>query len=326
MASYDVVDLFTNIPLEEALDILRKIFMPSFEEAALSTASFQALRWYRKVDDTFTTIANDNDPSELLNHLNDQHPRIKFTVETETNLHLPFLDVSIHTTDDGLRTSAYRHPMHTGQYIHYNYCHHPQIKHAIIATLTRRGKALCHPDALNSELDHLRKTFTTLVTATINKILKDREPRPKPSPSPIRATIPYLGPISHQISRLTKTKASIDVTFSSCKTIKTHLKANGKGPSCQHPNPRGCIYQIPCNCGDLYIGEPPGTPINTRMKEHQTSREQSFTEVGVLRLSKQWTASPRRKNCRRIASLKTEHLSQQLNEIQCANHVDLHLQ
>ncbi|XP_067648841.1 uncharacterized protein [Haliotis asinina] len=95
--SYDVVDLFTNIPLEEAPDILRsklanridnldthltidsiinlarscfdtsyftfnEIFMTSFEEAALSTALFQPLYWYRKVDDTFTTIANDNDP------------------------------------------------------------------------------------------------------------------------------------------------------------------------------------------------------------------------------------------------------------------------
>ncbi|XP_067672623.1 uncharacterized protein [Haliotis asinina] len=255
----------------------QEIFMTSFEEAALSTAPFQPLCWYRKVDDTFTTIAYDNDPNELLNHLNDQHPRIKFTMETETNQHLPFLDVSLHTTDDGLRTSVYRKPTHTDQYIHYNSCHHPQIKQAIIATLTRRAKALCHPDALNNELDHLRKTFTTLngyppqlVTATINKTLKDREPRPKPSPSPIRVTIPYLGPISHQISRLIKTKASIDVTFSSGKTIKTYLKANGKGPSCEHPNPRGCIYQIPCNCGDLYIGETL-RPINTRMKEHQTS-------------------------------------------------------
>ncbi|XP_067679736.1 uncharacterized protein [Haliotis asinina] len=56
---------------------LTEIFMTSFEEAALSTAPFQPLCWYRKVDDTVTTIANDNDPSELLNHLKDQHPRIK---------------------------------------------------------------------------------------------------------------------------------------------------------------------------------------------------------------------------------------------------------
>ncbi|XP_067685384.1 uncharacterized protein [Haliotis asinina] len=110
------------------------------------------------------------------------------------------------------------------------------IKQAIIATLIRRATALCHHDALSSELDHLRKTLTTLngypaqlVTATINKTLKDREPRPKPSPSPIRVTIPYLGPIRHKISRLIKTNAGIDVTFSSGKTITTYLTANDEG-------------------------------------------------------------------------------------------------
>ncbi|XP_067665035.1 uncharacterized protein [Haliotis asinina] len=136
MVSYDVVDLFTNIPLEEALDILgsklaNRIddldthltihsiinFARSYFDTSYFTfnAPFQPLCWYRKVDDTFTTITNDNDPSELFNHLNDQHPRIKFTMETETNQHLPFLDVSLHTTADGLRTSVYRKPTHTDQ-------------------------------------------------------------------------------------------------------------------------------------------------------------------------------------------------------------------
>ncbi|XP_067671726.1 uncharacterized protein [Haliotis asinina] len=146
--------------------------MTYFEEAALSTAPFQPLCFYRKVDETFTTIASDND----------QLQGIKFTMETVTNHDLPFLDVSLHTTDDGLRNSVYRKPTHTDQYIHYNSCHHPHIKQAIIASLTRRAKGLCHPDALNRELDHPGKTFTTLngyhaqlITATINKTLKDRE-------------------------------------------------------------------------------------------------------------------------------------------------------
>ncbi|XP_067668311.1 uncharacterized protein [Haliotis asinina] len=106
-----------------------EIFMTSFEEAALSTASFQHLCWYRKVDDTFTAITNDNDPSEFLNQLKDQHPRIKLTMETETNQHLPFFDVSLHTTDDAHRivhplklpppssdqASYHRHPYQTSQ-------------------------------------------------------------------------------------------------------------------------------------------------------------------------------------------------------------------
>ncbi|XP_067656418.1 uncharacterized protein [Haliotis asinina] len=188
-------------------------------------------------------------------------------METETSQHLLFLDF-LHTTDDGLRTSVYCKPTHTDQYIHYNSCHHPQIKQAIITTLTRRVKAFCHPDALNSELDHSRKTFTMLngypaqlITATINKTLKNKEPCLKSSPSPIRVTISYFGPISHQISRLIKTKADIDVTFSRGKTIKTYLKANGTGAKGNYKRPlrsgdrnqqstvsKECTYQVPGTC------------------------------------------------------------------------------
>ncbi|XP_071105301.1 uncharacterized protein [Haliotis cracherodii] len=193
-------------------------------------------------------------------------------METENNQHLPFPDVSIQTTDDGLRTSVYRKPPHTDQNILYKSCQHPEIKQAIFATLTRRAKSICHPDALSSELDHLKETFTSLnsypahlVSKTIRKTLKNSDPRPIPASSPIRITIPYQGPVTHQISYLTKNKTNIDVTFSISKSIRTHLRANGRGTSSA-----GCIYQIPCNCGHQYIEETL-RPLNTRLKEHRTS-------------------------------------------------------
>ncbi|XP_067656407.1 uncharacterized protein [Haliotis asinina] len=86
----------------------------------------------------------------------------------------------------------------------------------------------------------------------------------------IRINIPYLGPVSHQVTRLVENKANINVTFSSNKTIKSLLHANGRGTSSSTPNPRGCVYQILCDCGDTYIGETL-RPLNTRLKEHQAS-------------------------------------------------------
>ncbi|XP_046582566.1 uncharacterized protein LOC124289940 [Haliotis rubra] len=140
-------------------------------------------------------------------------------METEQNRQLPFLDVTLESTDKVLVTSVYRKPSHTGQYINYNSCRHPQIKQAIIATLTRRAKSTCHPDNLNSEIDYLKRTFTVLngyparlVSSTITKTLESSEPRLKPEPSPIRITIPYVGPVSHQIVRLIKSNASFDCT------------------------------------------------------------------------------------------------------------------
>ncbi|XP_048252618.1 uncharacterized protein LOC124118953 [Haliotis rufescens] len=155
--------------------------MTSFEVSALSTAPFQPLCWYRKVDDTFTTIAHPNDPTELLKHRNAQHHRIQFTVETETNQHLPF------------------------------------IKQAIIATLTRRAKSICHPDVLSSEMDHLKETFTSLnsypaylhpESKTIRRTLKNSDNRLKPAPSPSESPYPTkaLSPIRFPASSRTKPK------------------------------------------------------------------------------------------------------------------------
>ncbi|XP_071084025.1 uncharacterized protein [Haliotis cracherodii] len=191
-------------------------------------------------------------------------------MDTETNQHLPFV-VPPNYRWWTKNISVPQAPPHTDQYIHYNSCHNPKIKQAIITTLTRRAKSICHPDVLSSELDHLKETFTSLnsypvllhpVSKTIRKTLKNSNPRPKPAPSPIRITIPCQGPVTDQIARLIKNKANIDVTFSSGRSIKTHLQANGRGTSCVSPNPRGCIYQIPSNCGHQNIGETL-RPLNT---------------------------------------------------------------
>ena len=85
---------------------------------------------------------------------------------------------------------------------------------------------------------------------------------------PVAAVAPER--ISHHIARLIRTKASIDVTFSSGKTLKNLLQANGRGISTAAPNPRGCVYQISCDCGQHYIGETL-RPLSTRIKEQVRS-------------------------------------------------------
>ncbi|XP_046326299.2 uncharacterized protein LOC124110877 [Haliotis rufescens] len=218
--------------------LITEISTTSLEESPLSTAPFHPLCWYRNVDDTFTTIAHQNDPTEFLEHLNAEHQRIQFTMKTDTNQHLPFLDVSPQTTDDALRTSVYRKPTHTNQYIHYNSCHHLQIKQAIIATLTRRAKSICHPDALSSELDHLKETFTSLNSYICPPSLQNHPQDPQ-GLQPQAQTSSFAHQSHHTLprpchssdSRFIKNKAYIDVTFSSGKSIKTHLQAKGRDTS-----------------------------------------------------------------------------------------------
>jgi len=76
-------------------------------------------------DDTFLTWPHG--PEELknfLNHLN-IHSNVQFTVETEYNGHLPFLDIDIYRKPDGsLEYSVYRKPTHTNFCLCVGLLHH----------------------------------------------------------------------------------------------------------------------------------------------------------------------------------------------------------
>ncbi|XP_046354777.2 uncharacterized protein LOC124134141 [Haliotis rufescens] len=122
--SYDFVDLFTNVPIDDTLQIRRRritetpletslstesiialttacisstyftwgdeyyqkihgqhmgsplssilteIYVTYFEQQALTTSPVQPICWYRKVDDTFVNLKQDQNPTLLLQHLN----------------------------------------------------------------------------------------------------------------------------------------------------------------------------------------------------------------------------------------------------------------
>ncbi|XP_046570134.1 uncharacterized protein LOC124278477 [Haliotis rubra] len=225
--------------------ILSEIYMTSFEQHALSSSLIKPTCWFRKVDDTFVILPKNNDPTALLQHLNQQHPRIQFTIETETNSQLPFLDVLVtRTTDNTIQTSVYRKPTHTDQYIHFDSNHSVRTKTGIISTLTRR--ALNLPSVTpQPELKHLRHVFTQLnnyPTKLVDRVINSTlNPAPKPTTSkpdsaPIRISLPYNGKTSHHISRLLRQQADIDTYFSTATPLQTIIKANALMDSIKERN------------------------------------------------------------------------------------------
>ena len=114
--------------------VIANLHMESFEEQAITTSSYEPRIWKRYVDDTFTILDREN-VDDFLQHLNNQQPSIRFTMETEKDNKLAFLDTAVLREPDGrLTTSAYRKPTHTDQYLTYD-SHHPQSE--------KRGIARC---------------------------------------------------------------------------------------------------------------------------------------------------------------------------------------
>jgi hypothetical protein len=81
--------------------VIANYFMEYFEEMALESATYKPLCWFPYVDDTFVIWPHGPGKlAEFLDHLNGLHENNKFTMETEKDGHLPFLDIDIYRKPD----------------------------------------------------------------------------------------------------------------------------------------------------------------------------------------------------------------------------------
>ena len=119
--------------------VIADLYMEAFEEQTLATAPKPPKKWKRYVDETFTVMKQHN-ADNFRSHLNQQHPSIRFTMETENNNEITFLDTLVTREPDAygkLLTSVYRRPTHTDQY-HVSY----RVKHSKRNSISTRTHVL----------------------------------------------------------------------------------------------------------------------------------------------------------------------------------------
>ena len=171
MVSYDIKSLFTNIPLDETIDIcsslafsgvqnflgmtknvfrnllsicvkdnlfifngdlykqtdgvamgcplgptFANVFLCFHEQNWLNNCpnSFKPVFYRRYVDDTLVFFKKKDHAMRFLDYINGQHDKISFTMESENNSKLPFLDLLIEKHAGGLSLSVFRKPTFSG--------------------------------------------------------------------------------------------------------------------------------------------------------------------------------------------------------------------
>ncbi|XP_030758536.1 uncharacterized protein LOC115884178 [Sitophilus oryzae] len=150
--------------------IIANFFMERFEEKALESSVLKPAVWFRYVDDTFVVWKHGRDSlDDFLHHLNTQSPSIKFTMETEVNNQLAFLDVLVKRNGDHLDHTVYRKPTHRDRYLHNLSNHHPSQKQGIFGTLANRARRICAKDHIQEELSHLKPFLLTGTRLTEHK-------------------------------------------------------------------------------------------------------------------------------------------------------------
>ena len=105
--------------------VIANLYVEHLEEHVLQTAPLSPRLWLHYVDDTFVIWPHRQDELQRFHqHLNGQHPNIKFTIEHEKENKLTFLDVQVTRSNTRLCTGVYRKPTHTDCYIPFHSHYH----------------------------------------------------------------------------------------------------------------------------------------------------------------------------------------------------------
>ena len=211
--------------------------------------------WLRFVDDTFTTL-HDYAIEAFTTYLNSRNKHIQFTREVEENDQIPFLDVCVHLQDDGsLKTTVYRKPTHTDQYLNWESNHPLDHKRSVVRTLLNRVEThVSDPKDRDTEISHIREVlaengYKKWALKVPNQ--KDRQERSRhkqastpPGPPPPLVGLPYVKGLSEELQRLLK-KHGVNVYFKPTNTLRQLLvKPKDKTET---SDKCGVVYNIACD-------------------------------------------------------------------------------
>ena len=140
---YDQIDgMAMGSPLAP---VLANFFMGHYERLWLEKYTGTQVLYYRRyVDDIICCFQNSHDAEMFFQYLNKCHPNIKFTMETETDGKLPFLDVLLSkqrssNNECSCITSVFRKKTYTGLLTNYFSFTPFQYKLGLIKTLIDRA-------------------------------------------------------------------------------------------------------------------------------------------------------------------------------------------
>ena len=186
---------------------------------------------------------------------------------------LTFPGYPVKRREGEILTSVYRKLTHNGQYLNNGSNHSGATKRGIIRTLCSRALDICNkPDDLKLELNNIKNDLhqngypEKLIDKTFNS-LRDHRIRhtdSKTNQSSGFLTIPYVKGISERIRKIAR-NYNIKTAFKSNNTLRSLLTKTKPEESDLN---KECVYQVPCECGESYVGETK-RPLAVRIKEHQ---------------------------------------------------------
>ncbi|KAK3731361.1 hypothetical protein QZH41_007154 [Actinostola sp. cb2023] len=250
---------------------------------------------------------------EFHTHLNSIDPNIQFTVETEEEGAISFLDTKTTRQDDGfMLVSVYRKPTHTDRYLDFNSHHHIQHKRSVAKTLLGRARNI--PSSPRDKSSETKHVFDALGANSypVNFLKSCKTPGPQQRTQPQQPqqpeqdrgflVLPYIKDVSEKITR-TLNKFNVRVAHKSTHTISSILKK--PKDRIDKISTTGVVYRNCKECNKVYVGQI-SRALKTRIKEHtktffnldrnsqlvqhhlQTQHDFDFDGVEIIDRESQW--------------------------------------
>lgn len=215
---------------------------------------------------------------EFCNHINSIRPTFKFTMETETETAIPFLDLLVIMEGSTLNIKVYRKPTHTSDYLHFQSNNPRHVKRGVVQSLYYRttayakNKILVRRDCCFKHDIHVNACPTGSINFVINKpkrnFLLKKEVQPLGSVS-----IFYIRGVSEKF-KLKANKYNIKTVCKMKHSLRnSFMRARPIGAPQRIAD---TIYSIPCECGRNDIAET-RRPWAVRLRDHRL-----HLEVGCL--------------------------------------------
>jgi len=258
----------------------------------------------------------------ITNEFNSLHPNLKFTTELETNNKLNYLDITIHRTPTGWKTSIYRIPTFTDSIIPYSCNHLAQNKCGAIRYLYNRlhtynlhgreyrtEENTIHNIMFNNTFPIPKKTKPHLQKITIPS-------RPKTTSTQKWATFTYIGKESTYITNLFK-NTDLKIAMHTNNSIQKIVMHNKQLTNKTDKYTQSGVYKLTCpDCNKAYVGQI-GKKILARCNEHKnafrTSSQNSNFAKNLIEQTHTLSA-PSKTICRCYNARTKEHASIPLND------------
>ena len=268
--------------------IVANLYMEYFEKKALESYPLKLAWWKRFVEDTnIKWTHGKTELDKFFIHLNSISPEIKFTMEMEENMIIPFLDILIIRKEDGsLGHKVFRKSTHTESHLDVDSHHHPTQKFGVLNILAIRALRISDSKHLDEEKKHLVLVFKSIgykekeIRMAIERgerRVVSQEPKSQDQPQCGKVFLPYIQGVIDKIARILRRK-DIITQFSTPGTIRQSMRSV-KDNIDKHQL-KG-VYKIDCSCGKSYIDET-GCSLQTRLKEHVADSRNDRSRTSAL--------------------------------------------